>query len=102
MTKSIEITNLLLAAFLEAGGACVIGIKPSTRFSKVELDLSHFSKEALEDKIMRLGRVVGRIEDAEELKHIFSASMLGEVEDKYIRLKKRVVKERGKKCLAEN
>lgn len=96
--KNIEITNLLLAAFLESGGACVIGIKSKSRYSKVELDLSHFNKKALEEKILRLGRVVGRVEDVDELKHIFSASMLGEIEDKYIRLKKRVVQERGKKC----
>lgn len=96
--NNLEITNLLLAAFLEAGGACVVNIKTKARYSKVELDLSHFNKKALEEKIMRLGRVVGRAEDVDELKHIFSASMLGEIEDKYIRLKRRVVLERGKKC----
>lgn len=98
MSKNIEITNLLLAALLETGGASVIDVTPKTRYSSVKLDISHFNKNALSEKILRLSRVVARVEDPEELKHIFSASMLGEMEDRYVRLKRRVVKERSSKC----
>lgn len=98
MANEIEITNLLLAALLETGGACVTHVIPKTRYSVVRLDISHFNKNALSEKILRLSRVVERAEDPEELKHIFSASMLGEMEDRYVRLKRRVVKERSTKC----
>ena len=98
MSNEIEITNLLLAALLETGGACVTDVIPKARYSVVKLDISHFNKNALSEKILRLSRVVERAEDPEELKHIFSASMLGEMEDRYVRLKRRVVKERSAKC----
>lgn len=98
MSKEIEITNLLLAALLETGGASVTDVIPKTRYSVVKLDISHFSKDALSSKVMRLSRVIDRTEDPDELKHIFSASMLGEMEDRYVRLKRRVVKERSAKC----
>ena len=98
MGNQIEITNLLLAALLETGGACVVEVTPKTRYSAVKLDVSHFNKIALSEKILRLARVVERAEDPEELKHIFSSSMLGEMEDRYVRLKRRVVKERSSKC----
>ena len=92
--KNLEVTNLLLAAVLECGGAEINGIRPHRRFSTIDLDLTHFSRERLAERVRRLVRVIERIEDDNELKHLFSASMLGEVEDKYIRLKRRVVQER--------
>lgn len=98
MSNEIEITNLLLAALLETGGASVIGVIPKTRYSTVKLDITHFNKNALSEKILRLSRVVERYEDPEELKHIFGSSMLGEMEDRYVRLKRRVVKERSANC----
>lgn len=98
MSNEIEITNLLLAALLETGGASVISVVPKTRYSTVVLDVSHFNKNALSEKVLRLSRVIERAEDPEELKHIFSASMLGEMEDRYVRLKRRIVMERSSKC----
>lgn len=94
MTQEIKVTNLLLAALLECGGAAVNTIEPSRRFSTVSLDLSHFSREQLVDKLNRLVRVIERAEDPAEFTQLFSASMLGEMEDKYIRLKRRVVARR--------
>ena len=96
--RSIDITNLLLTSLLECGGAVTENIESKHRYSKITIDLTHFNKNALAQKISRLARVVERIESDEELKHLFSASMLGELEDKYIRLKRRVVQERGNKC----
>ena len=93
--RSIEVTNLLLASLLECGGGVSAQIKSQHRYSRVTVDLTHFSKEALAEKLSRLTRVVERIESDEELKHLFSASMLGELEDKYVRIKRRVVRERG-------
>lgn len=98
MPKEIEITNLLLAALLETGGASVTDVIPKARYSVIKLDVSHFNKNALSEKILRLSRVIERVEDHDELKHIFSASMLGEMEDRYVRLKRRVVQERSAKC----
>ena len=91
---ALSFTNLLLAAVLECGGAHVNQVRPNRRYSTVDLDLTHFSRDMLVQKISRLLRVIERTEDNQELKHLFSASMLGEVEDKYIRLKRRVVQER--------
>ena len=95
MEKKIQVTNLLLASLLQSGGAQVECIKTKTRYSVVELDLTHFSTELLADKIARLERVLRRMEDPEELKQLFSNTVMGETEDKYIRLKRRVVKERS-------
>jgi hypothetical protein len=95
LSDHLLVTNLLLAAFLESGGASISRITPKGRYSQVTIDMTHFNKEALTDKVARLGRVIDRIEDVQELKHLFSASMLGEVEDRYIRLKRRVVNERN-------
>ena len=93
--RSIQVTNLLLASLLECGGGQVTDIKSKHRYSLVSVNLEHFSKDALAEKVMRLARVIERIESDEELKHLFSASILGELEDKYVRLKRRVVRERG-------
>jgi hypothetical protein len=93
--SSIEITNLLLAALLECGGGSVEGIESKNRYSKITVNLDHFSRGSLYAKVDRLARVIERAESDEELKHLFSATVMGELEDKYVRLKKRVVKERG-------
>jgi hypothetical protein len=92
--SELDVTNLLLAAVLECGGAEIERVTPHRRYSKITLDLEHFSRDRLADKVGRLLRVIERAEDDHELAHLFSASMLGEVEDKYIRLKRRVVQER--------
>ncbi|MGA1353407.1 MAG: hypothetical protein ACO32I_01280 [Candidatus Limnocylindrus sp.] len=97
MTQEIKVTNLLLASLLECGGASVNTIDPSRRFSTVTLDLTHFSREQLVDKLNRLVRVIERAEDPAEFTQLFSASMLGEMEDKYVRLKRRVVSAREDK-----
>lgn len=93
--SSIEITNLLLAALLECGGGSVENIESKNRYSKIKVNLAHFSRDSLYAKVERLSRVIERAESTEELKHLFSATVMGELEDKYVRLKKRVVKERG-------
>ena len=95
--RTIQVTNLLLASLLECGGGQTVEIKSKHRYSMVSVDLEHFNKDALAEKVLRLARVIERTESDEELKHLFSASMLGELEDKYIRLKRRVVRERGDK-----
>lgn len=94
--NTMDVTNLLLAAVLQCGGADVDKITPHRRYSSVTLALDHFSRDQLAEKIRRLLRVVERAETDQELSLLFGASMLGEVEDRYIRLKRRVVQEREK------
>jgi len=94
MTQEIKVTNLLLASLLECGGAAVNRIDPSRRYSTVTLDLTHFNRAQLVDKLNRLVRVIERAEDPAEFTQLFGASMLGEMEDKYVRLKRRVVSTR--------
>mgnify|MGYP001157366035 CR=1 FL=1 len=96
LVSTLKTSNLLLAALLESSGGHVTSIAPRSRYSLVTVDLSSFSKEILEEKTSRLSRVVANIEDNEEWVHLFNNTFLGEVEDRYVRLKKRVVRERSK------
>lgn len=90
-------TNLLLASFLECGGAAITKIEARSRYSVVHLNLEYLNKDILSSKSDRLSRVISRLEDNSEWTHLFNSCILGEVEDKYLRLKRRVVEERGKK-----
>lgn len=89
-------SNLLLASFLEAGGAAIIDIHVGKRYSLVHLNLDCLSKELLSNKANRLCRVIERVEDAKEWTQLFNGCILGEVEDRYIRLKRRIADERSK------
>ena len=94
--KQFSTSNLLLAAFLECGGATITYIKTRDRYSTVYLNLDYLNKDILESKSKRLGRVVSRVEDPSEWMHLFNSCILGEVEDKYLRLKRRIVDERSR------
>ncbi len=94
--KQYSTSNLLLAAFLECGGATITDIKSRDRYSLVYLNLDYLNKDILVSKSDRLGRVVNRLEDPSEWNHLFNSCILGEVEDKYLRLKRRIVDERSK------
>ena len=94
--KSFSTSNLLLAAFLECGGATITKIDTRRRYSIVHLNLDYLSKDILVSKSDRLGRVVSRLEDPSEWNHLFNSCILGEVEDKYLRLKRRIVDERAR------
>ena len=96
LPQSIKSTNLLLSALLECAGAEVKGISAGARYSEVSIDLEGFSQEKLTRKIDRLKRVVERVENDEEWRQIFNGTLLGELENKYICLKRRVVSERNK------
>ena len=89
-------SNLLLAAFLECGGGAVTKIEIRSRYSLVHLNLNYLSKDLLASKSDRLSRVIERLEDPSEWTHLFNSCLLGEVEDKYLRLKRRIVDERAK------
>ena len=93
----LKVSNLLLAALLECGGARVTAVEFKHRYSEVSLDLTKFSKETLLAKTERLSRVVSRVEDDQEWKHLFTGCILGELEHKYIMLKRRIVKERTRR-----
>lgn len=94
--STFQTSNLLLAAFLEAGGAAVIDITVGRRYSQVHLNLDCLSKELLSNKAGRLCRVVERVEDPKEWTQLFNGCILGEVEDRYLRLKRRIADERSK------
>ena len=89
-------SNLLLAAFLECGGGAITRIETRSRYSIVHLNLNYLSKDMLASKSDRLSRVIERLEDPSEWTHLFNGCILGEVEDKYLRLKRRIVDERAK------
>ena len=93
--KQFSTSNLLLAAFLECGGAVITRIQIGSRYSIVYLNLDYLNKGILENKSNRLGRVVNKVEDPSEWAHLFNSCILGEVEDKYLRLKRRIVDERA-------
>jgi hypothetical protein len=89
-------SNLLLAAFLECGGGTIVHIESRKRYSIIHLNLAYLSKDILVNKSNRLSRVIDRLEDPSEWSHLFNGCILGEVEDKYLRLKRRIVDERSK------
>lgn len=94
--STYKTSNLLLAAFLECGGAAVVKIDVGHRYSLVYLNLDCLSKDILSNKSDRLSRVVNRVEDVKEWTTLFNGCILGELEDKYYRLKRRIVDERSK------
>ena len=89
-------SNLLLAAFLECGGAAIIDIQVGKRYSQVHLNLDCLSKDLLSEKAGRMSRVIDRVEDTKEWTQLFNGCILGEIEDRYLRLKRRIADERSK------
>lgn len=85
-------TNLLLAALLESGGATIDAIESGKKFSTITLTVPPYCKESLEKKSERLHRVIERLEDTEEWRELFNISVLGEMEDKYVKLKRRITR----------
>jgi len=94
--NDFKTSNLLLAAFLECGGGAIVKVETRSRYSIVHLNLNYLNKDLLSSKSDRLGRVIERLEDPSEWTHLFNSCLLGEVEDKYLRLKRRIVDERSK------
>ena len=92
--SEFKTSNLLLAAFLECGGASISRIEYKSRFSVVFLDTAGLKNTTLVDKLGRVGRCVEKIEDDAEWSMLFNTCMLGELEDKYLRLKRRISQEK--------
>lgn len=92
--SEVRTSNLLLAALLECGGASIARIEYKSRFSLVFLDTSTLSNQALVEKFNRVGRCIEKVEDDAEWGMLFNTCMLGELEDKYLRLKRRISQER--------
>ncbi len=94
LLREFKTSNLLLAAFLECGGASIARIELKSRFSVVYMDLTELRDSTLADKLNRVVRCVEKVEDDTEWGLLFNACMLGEIEDRYLRLKRRITQER--------
>ena len=90
--NDFETTNLLLAALLTAGGGQLQDVIVGPRFSRVQVDLSSLDKEALAARFERLA--VGIRQDDPDWTLLFDRSVLGDIEDKYLRLKRMISRSR--------
>jgi hypothetical protein len=90
--EQFKTTNLLLASLLESGGASIDSIETGKKFSTVTLTVPPYCKDSLQKKAERLLRVIERIENTEEWRELFNISVLGEMEDKYVKLKRRLTR----------
>ena len=90
--SDFETTNLLLAALLTVGGAELNDVKVGPRFSKVDIDLTNLDAEALAARFERLA--VGIRQENPDWTMLFDRSVLGDVEDKYLRLKRMISRSR--------
>lgn len=94
--EEFKTTNLLLASLLEASGATITAIDIGKKFSTITLEVPSYCRDSLSSKIERLGRVVGRQESTDEWKDLFSNTVLGDMEDKYVRLKRKITRSKEK------
>jgi hypothetical protein len=94
--QELKTTNLLLAALLEASGATILSLENGKKFTTVTLEIPNYCKDQLLNKIERLTRVVNRVESNDEWKDLFSNTVLGDMEDKYVRLKRKITRAREK------
>jgi hypothetical protein len=94
--QELKTTNLLLAALLEASGATILSLENGKKFTTVTLEIPNYCKDQLLNKIERLTRVVNRVESNDEWKDLFSNTVLGDMEDKYVRLKRKITRTREK------
>jgi hypothetical protein len=67
-------------------------LKVGPRFSKAELDLSGLDVEGLASKLERLA--VGVRQEDPDWTMLFDKSILGDIEDKYLRLKRMISRAR--------
>lgn len=93
--ETLRTTNLLFAAVLLTNGAEVISINTGARFSEIILDTSLLSRDQLAGKFLKLSIAIKHPEENPDLQNIFNSSILGDIEDKYLRLKRAVVEKRG-------
>jgi DNA-binding XRE family transcriptional regulator len=94
--EEFKTTNLLLASLLEASGATITNIEIGKKFSTITLDVPSYCKDSLSNKVERLGRVIGRLESVDEWKDLFASTVLGDMEDKYVRLKRKITRSKEK------
>ena len=94
-----ETTNLLLASLLMAGNASLSDLEIGSRFSKVKIDISSLDTAVLAIKLRKLAdelEQAGESPDAStspseaDYGRIYDRSILGDIEDKYLRLKRMI------------
>jgi len=85
-------TNLLLAALLIVGNAEIADIEIGPRFSKVKLNLKEMDKTVLATKFKKL--IENLNEENVDWVSTFDRSILGDIEDKYLRLKRMIFQAR--------
>jgi hypothetical protein len=95
--QEFKTTNLLLASLLEASGAVIVSTEIGKKFSTITLEIPNYCKDQLCNKIERLARVVSRMESTDEWRDLFSNTVLGDMEDKYVRLKRKITRSRESK-----
>jgi len=81
-------TNLLLAALLTVGGAEISDVEIGARFSKIVLNLEELDKNILKNKFQKLLENID--EEDVDWASAFDRSVLGDIEDKYLRLKRMI------------
>jgi hypothetical protein len=95
-------TNLLLAAMLIAGNASIADIEVGGRFSKVKIDMSSLDVSILVSRFRKLAdelELAGTSDDDKrpspvDYSPVYDRSVLGDIEDKYLRLKRMIFQAR--------
>jgi outer membrane murein-binding lipoprotein Lpp len=94
-----ETTNLLLASLLMAGNASLSDLEIGSRFSKVKVDISSLDTSVLAAKLRKLADELEQAGDPQipntnspqaDYGRIYDRSILGDIEDKYLRLKRMI------------
>lgn len=89
MDNTESTTNLLLAAYLVTGGATVLSLEESGRYTRVHLDLSTLTRSSLAGHAEQLAMAL-RCSDCgmASLEELFEFSLLGRVDTEYQKLKR--------------
>lgn len=92
---TIRTTNLLYAAVLLTDGAEVLMIKSGPKFSEIFLDVSQLNREHLSQRLQKLAISMQDVDNFPDVTAVIDNSIMGDIDDKYIRLKRAVIGKRG-------
>ena len=90
-TETESTTNLLLAAYLIVGGATLVSMEDSGRFTRVHLDLRTCATSSLAGHATQLAdKIEGSDNTMKSWGEVFDYSFLSRVDHEYKRLKKMI------------
>lgn len=90
-TETESTTNLLLAAYLIVGGATLVSMEDSGRFTRVHLDLRTCATSSLGGHASQLAvKIESSANTMDAWEEVFDYSFLSRVDHEYQRLKKMI------------